>query len=182
MFIKGDEVSVQILQSDRAISNVADKIVQKRRDINLIFSSKFKTRLFKENEMAILDIRKLCGNEEDFNNRIQVLTTLIDEMETEELKGHINNAISGSINILEAFLEGHIPNYEWKIIINLRNLVTLRSKKYPIHRDDPKFIEALRYFGFQDFPPDWGELWEVVLSKYFESLEELKKCLSTYAS
>ncbi|MGH7800695.1 MAG: hypothetical protein ACREOW_08720 [Thermodesulfobacteriota bacterium] len=177
-----DEISAQILRSDHAISNVADKIVQKRREINLIFNSKFKTKLFKENEMAILDIRKLCGNEEDFNNRIQVLTTLIDDMETEELKGFINNDTSGSINILEAFLEGHTPNYEKKITANLRNIATLRSKKYPIHRDDPKFIEALKYFGFQAFPPDWGELWEVVLSKYFESLEELKKCLSTYAS
>jgi len=177
-----DEISAQILRSDHAISNVADKIVQKRREINLIFNSKFKTKLFKENEMAILDIRKLCGNEEDFNNRIQVLTTLIDDMETEELKRFINNDTSGSINILEAFLEGHIPNYEKKITANLRNIATLRSKKYPIHRDDPKFIDALKYFGFQGFPPDWGELWEVVLSKYFESLEELKKCLSTYAS
>lgn len=175
-----DVVSVQILRSDRAISNNVDKIVQKRREINLIFSSKFKTKLFKENEMAILDIRRLCGNEEDFNNRIQALTTLIDGMETKELNGCINNDTSGSINILEAFLERYISNYDKKIITNLRNIVTMRSKKYPIHRDDPKFIEASKCFGFQDFPPDWGELWEVILTKYLESLEELKKCLNIY--
>ena len=177
-----DEVSTQILRSDHAISNIANKIVKKRREINFIFSSNFKTKLFKENEMAILDIRRLCGNEEDFNNRIQALTTLIDEMETKELKRHINNDTNGSINILEVFLENHIPDYDKKIIVNLRNIVTLRNKKYPIHRDDPRFIEALKYFGFQDFPPDWGELWEDILSKYIESLEKLKKGLSTYAS
>ncbi len=111
-----DEISAQILRSDRAISDVADKIVQRRREINLIFSNKFKTKLFKENEMAILDIRRLCGNEEDFNNRIQALTTLIDEMETGELKKYINNGTSGSINILRAFLEKHIPNYDKRMV------------------------------------------------------------------
>jgi len=174
-----DEISAQILRSDRAISYVADKIVQRRREINLIFSSKFKTKLFKENETTILDIRKLCGNEENFNNRIQTLTTLIDGIETAELKKYINKETSGSINILEAFLKRYISNYNKKIIANLRNIVTLRSKKYPIHRDDPKFIEALKYFSFKSFPSDWGELWEVILRKYLESIEELKKCLNT---
>ena len=172
-----EDISAKILQSDRGISNIADKIVQKRREINLIFNSKFKMKLFKDNEMAILDIRKLCSNEEDFNNRIQSLTTLIDEINTEELKKSIDETTSGSINILQAFLEAKIPNYDKTIITDLRNTVTLRSKKFPIHRDDPRFIEASRYFGSQNFPPDWEELWEVVLKKYLKSLEKIKKIL-----
>jgi len=167
-----EDASGNILLTDRGISNIAYKIVQKRREINLIFSNKFKTKLFKDNEMAILDIRKLCSNEEDFNNRIQSLTTLIDEIENEELKKSINKPVGGSINIFQAFLEDRLPNYDKSIIVNLRNIVTLRSKKFPIHHDDPKFIEALRYFGF-NFPPDWGELWEVVLKNYLDSLEKL---------
>lgn len=170
-----EDASGNVLQTDRHISNIADKIVQKRREINFIFSDKFKIKLFKANEMAILDIRKLCSNEEDFNNRIQSLTTLIDEIDTEKLNKSVNKRISGSINILEAFLKNSVLNYDKSIIANIRNIVTLRSKKYPIHHDDPKFIEALRYFGFQSFPPDWEELWEVVLKKYLESLEKIKK-------
>ena len=169
-----EDASGNILLTDRGISNIADKIVQKRREINLIFNDKFKTKLFKDHEMAILGIRKLCSNEEDFNNRIQSLTTLIDEINTEELKKSVNKTTGGSINILEAFLEDRLPNYDKSIIANLRNIVTLRSKKFPIHSDDPKFIGALGYFGF-NFPPDWGDLWEVVLKKYLECLEKIKK-------
>jgi ethanolamine utilization microcompartment shell protein EutS len=167
-----EDASGNILLTDRGISNIADKIVQKRREIKLIFSNKFKTKLFKDDEMAILDLRKLCSNEEDFNNRIQSLTTLIDEIEKEELKKSVNKTTNGSINILEAFLEDKLPNYDESFIANFRNIITLRSKKFPIHRDDPKFIEALGYFGF-NFPPVWGELWEVVLKKYLDSLEKL---------
>ena len=169
-----EDASGNILLTDRGISNIADRIVQKRREINLIFSDKFKTKLFKDNEMAILGIRKLCSNEEEFNNRILSLTTLIDVINTEELKKSVNKTTDGSINILKAFLEDRLPNYDKSIIANLRNIVTLRSKKFPIHSDDPKFIEALRYFDF-NFPPDWGDLWEVVLKKYLECLEKIKK-------
>ncbi len=169
-----EDASGNILLTDRGISNIADKIVQKRREINLIFSDKFKTKLFKDNEMAILGIRKLCSNEEDFNNRILSLTTLIDEINTEELKKSVSKTTGGSINILEAFLDDRLPNYAKSIIANLRNIVTLRSKKFPIHSDDPKFVGALRYFGF-NIPPDWGDLWEVVLKKYLECLEKIKK-------
>ncbi len=169
-----EDASGNILLSDRGISNIADKIAQKRREINLIFSDKFKTKLFKDNEMAILGIRKLCSNEEEFNNRILSLTTLIDVINTEELKKSVNKTTDGSINILKAFLEDRLPNYDKSIIANLRNIKTLRSKKFPIHSDDPKFIEALRYFDF-NFPPDWGDLWEVVLKKYLECLEKIKR-------
>lgn len=125
--------------------------------------------------MAILGIRRPCSNENAFNNRIQELTALIDEVNTEGLKNYINDTANGSI-ILEAFLEAKMPSYDKNIIINFRNIVTLRSKKFSIHRDDPKFIDALNYFGFT-FPPDWEDLWEVVLKKYIDSLEKIKKVL-----
>lgn len=167
-----EDASGNVLLAYRDISDITEKIVQKRREINLIFSNKFKIKMFNENEMAILSIRKPCSNEDDFNNRIQELTTLIDEINIEELKKIIDGCSNGSINILETFLEAKMPSYDKNIIINFRNIVTLRSKKFPIHRDDPKFIDALSYFGFT-FPPDWEDLWEVVLKKYRDSLEKL---------
>ena len=165
--------SIKIPQSDRDINDIVDEIIQKRREINISFNSKFKTNLFKDHEMAILGIRKLCSNEEDFNNRIQSLTALIDEMHTKELRKYVDINKDGSVNILEAFLEVKLPKYNKTIITNLRNIVILRSKKFPIHKDDPKFITALSYFGFQNFPPDWEKLWKVVLKKYLESLEKI---------
>lgn len=165
-----EDATSNILLTDRGISEIADKIAQKRREINLLFNNKFGIKLFKENEMAILDIRKPCSNEEDFNNRIQSLTALIDEIETKELKRYVK--ANGSINILESFLDAKMPYFDRSIIKNLRNIVTLRSKKFPIHRDDPKFIDALSYFGSK-YPPDWEDLWEDVLKKYLDSLEKL---------
>ncbi len=174
-----EKTSFLILRADRKIAKIADEIAQKRREINLIFKSKFSgIKLFEDNEIAILDIRKLCANEEEFNNRIQALTTLIDGINVKELKKFIKNKkLNGSVNVLEAFLEEHFSNYNKRIITNFRNIVTLRSKKYPIHKDDAKFIDALKYFGFKRYPPDWGRLWEVVLKNYLESLKLLKKCI-----
>jgi Mor family transcriptional regulator len=66
--------------------------------------------LFKGNELAILDIRNLYNNEGNFNNRIQSLVTLIDEINIKELKKSVNETASDSVNILQAFLEAKIPN------------------------------------------------------------------------
>lgn len=154
------------------IDDIVEKILQKRREINLNFNKKFGMKLFKENELGIWSIRRPCSNEDDFNNRIQTLATLIDEMNIKGLKKSIENAPNGSINVLETFLKAEVLGYNETIISNFRNILTLRSKKFPIHSDDPKFIDALIYFGFT-FPPDWEVLWETVLRRYFESLEQL---------
>jgi len=98
---------------------------------------------------------------------------VVGEIETQSIHKLIKSSKPepGSINILETFLIENFPNYDKPIIKNLRVIVTLRSKKYPIHRDDPAFIDALNYFGFADLPPDWQELWEAILQRYLESLQ-----------
>jgi hypothetical protein len=134
--------SIKIPQSDRDINDIVDEIIRKRRDLNVIFNSRFKTNLFKDHEMAILDLGKPCSNEDDFNNRIQSLNTLIDEIHTKELGKCVDINKNGSVNILESFLEAKLPNYDKTIITNLRTIVILRSKKFPIHKDDSRLIEV----------------------------------------
>lgn len=162
----------------KRLVNIFPDIIETRRQINLIFKQKFKTILFKDDEVAMNDIQKPCDNEEDFNNRIQALSTLLDKMETGALKKHVNLDLVGSVSILEGFLNKKFPGYSIKIISNFRNIIILRSKKHPIHPDDPGFIRALGYFGFRYPPDDWERLWKVVLDKYLESLELLFKCLN----
>ena len=125
--------------------------------------------------MAINDIRKPCSNEEAFNNRIMSLALLISEIETKGIKKIIKSIKPkpGSINIIGAFLDENFPNHNKTIIKNFRVIMTLRSKKYPIHSDDPAFLDALNYLGFTGLPPDWQELWEAVLRRYLESLKGL---------
>lgn len=170
---------IRLLRIEKETSDIVDEIVSVRRNLNLLFERSFKTWFFKQNEMAVNDIRKPCSNEEEFNNRIMSLALLISEIETQSVQELIKSSKPepGSINILEAFLIENFPNYDKTIIKNLRVIVTLRSKKYPIHRDDPAFIDALNYFGFTELPPDWQELWEAVLQRYLESLQGLVSVL-----
>lgn len=171
--------SIRLLRIEKETSDIVDEIVRVRRNLNLLFERSFKTRFFKQNEMAVNDIRKPCSNEEKFNNRIMSLAILTSEIETQSVLKLIKSSKPepGSINILEAFLDENSLNYDETIIKNLRVIMTLRSKKYPIHRDDPAFIEALNYFGFTELPPDWQELWEAVLQRYLESLQDLVSVL-----
>ncbi len=53
---------------------------------------------------------------------------------------------------------------------SLPSIKILRNKKYPTHPDDRQFMEAVRYFGQNSFPPDWTTLWETVLKAVVESL------------
>lgn len=163
----------------KRLTTIFPDIIQTRRHINLVFKQKFKTALFKDAEVAMDDIQKSCMNEGDFNNRIQALSTLLDKMEKETLKKCINSDSNRSVKVLEEFLNITFPNYDKNLISNFRNIIKLRSKKHPIHSDDPIFIRAVEYFGFHYPPDDWEKLWRSVLNKYLESLELLLTCLKT---
>jgi len=84
----------------------------------------------------------------------------------------------GSINLIEVFLSERYKNYDDRIIKNLRTIMTLRSKKYPIHFDDPAFFQALQDIGFSKLPPDWQDLWETLLTLYLSSIQSFLSLLS----
>ncbi|RLJ01142.1 MAG: hypothetical protein DRP06_00135 [Candidatus Aenigmatarchaeota archaeon] len=165
-----DGINEVVLHSSHNLDKITEGIVQKRREVNIVFEYNFGINLFKSNELAISDIRKLCDDEDAFNNRIQSLTNLIDEINIKD------ESTKGSINILEKFLEANLSKHNKSIILNFRNIMALRSNKYPIHSDKPKFMVALNFFGLI-YPPDWEDLWEIVLKKYYESLNLLKEAI-----
>jgi len=169
--------SKRTISLERKIGEIVEEIIDMRRKINLVFKKKFGTNLFRENEMAVISIRKTCSNEDEFNNRIASLALLI-EVNEEKLKGLIKfKPKTGSINLLEAFLKDNFPDYNKKIIKNLRMIMMLRSKKFPIHKDDPKLLDALKYFGFTLHNLDWQDLWEKLLLSYLDSSKLLLTCL-----
>jgi hypothetical protein len=162
-----------------AIDSIVERIVESRRHLNLIFRSQFETELFRQNEQAIMDVRKPCSNEQDFNNRILSLGILIDELQIESIRELVKTSEprAGSINVLEAFLEEQFLGYDEQIVTTLRMIKRLRSKKYPIHPDRPELAGALQYFGFTKFPLDWEELWRVMLGRYLDTLEKLRELM-----
>jgi len=175
---KKSSFSDNLLKQVREIDSLVNGIIDARRNLNIVFEKKFGTVLFKQNEMAANDLRKPCSNEEEFNNRILSLAVLIDGIETNSLSKHVKAwTEAGSVNLLEKFLDEQVPDYDRVSVKNLRMMITLRSKKYPIHRDDSAYLNALSYFGFTDVPPDWQNLWGTVLIRYLETLRTLVNAL-----
>jgi hypothetical protein len=58
--------SENLLKQVREFDTIANGIVEARRNLNVVFESKFGTTLFTQNEMATNDLRKPCSNEEEF--------------------------------------------------------------------------------------------------------------------
>lgn len=54
----------------------------------------------------------------------------------------------------------------------------MRSKRFPIHITDTKFVEVvIRLTG--KYPPAWADLWVKALEMYEESLKKLLNLLQT---
>lgn len=168
---KDNDQQDSLLLIERHLDSLVEKIVDRKREINMIFESKFGSRFFIDNEKAIISIKKPCSTEDEFNNRIQGLVSIIDNIETDKIKQSLNidNKIKDSVTIIEIYLKKHDQNVS-EIISILRQIKKLRNKKFPTHFDDGEFIESMKYFGQNKFPPDWEELWENALAKTIECL------------
>ena len=157
------------------VEGIVDEIVELRRWINIEFEKKFKCKLFKEREYEIHKLRLQCLTEEDFTNLIANLGVLVESINIKNLKEKVKLEIkSGSVNVLEEFLKKTSDNFDDLIIKNLRDIITLRSKKSPIHSDDSKVIDVILRWG-ETVPPDWESLGVKALQKYLEHLQKLKE-------
>jgi len=150
--------------------NLIKEIREKRRWFNNLFRLKFDIKFLKDSE-PIMDLMGECKNEIEFNTRILVLTHIINNINHEKLKKKFETR-GKSINFLKFILDEHCPHYDVKIIKNLRDIMNLRSDKYPIHTDNPEFLDVLNRWGFS-FPPNWNKLYILALEKYLETIEEL---------
>jgi proteasome beta subunit len=178
--VEVDEIVENIAETpvdyETKVQDLVEEIVEKRRWVNDLFNHKFKTTLFIQEESAISQMQKACKNENDFTNRIAALALLVDRMELLDIGEKAGPAVHGSINLLEAFAKERIPKLNPECIINLREIYTLRSKKMPIHEDDPKIIQTLLKWEYK-IPPNWSNLWIKALTKYRDSLDMLKKAI-----
>jgi hypothetical protein len=82
----------------------------------------------------------------------------------------------GSILLLESFLKEKVKDFDQEIISNFRDIMVLRSKRFPIHITDPKFVEVVIKL-INKYPPNWIDLWIKSLEMYEQSLNKLLKCL-----
>lgn len=159
------------------LQRLVGEIVDSRRWTNDLFQHKFKMGLFVQEECAILEIQKTCRNEDDFTNRIAALALLAENMgETLDVDKELGDKAKASINRLEVFAKKYIPNLAPGCITNFHDIRNLRSQKMPIHEDHHPLIPILKKWGFK-VPINWGNLWELALTKYRDSLEMIKEAI-----
>ena len=140
-----------------------------------MWEKRFGFKLFHPNERAIFQIMKPCKGEEEFTHNIAALAILIDQLNVKDMKKRVA-VKEGSVNILEEFLKNEVGEFPPEVISNLRDIVVMRSKRFPIHVTDTKFVEVvIRLTG--KYPPVWADLWVKALRMYEESLEKLLNLL-----
>lgn len=157
-------------------TKTAENIVEIREEINSLTKKIFGFKLLHPSENSVFQIMKPCRNREEFTNNIAALALLIDQLNISEMKKTTGKK-EGSINALEDFLSKNVKDFSSEVISNFRDIMTLRSRKFPIHITDTEFVETVvRLVG--KYPPNWSELWLKSLEMYEESLNKLLRCLA----
>lgn len=152
-----------------------EKVVDQRDSINDLCMAKFKFKLFHTNERAVLQIMKPCRSEGEFTSNIAALALLIAQLNVTEMKKFVGEK-AGSINVLDEFLKQQIRDYPPELISIFRDIMTMRSKRFPIHTTDPKFVEVVvKITGA--YPPIWSSLYLKALNLYQHGLDRLLDCL-----
>ena len=177
-FISNEEIeeiktSLAPISRDAIISQIKtiEKIINLRNSVNENWDKKFGFKLLLQNEKAIHQISLPCRNESEFNNNILALALLVEQLNVKKIK-HTVHGKEGSINILESILKEKFTKYPLEIIYNFRDIMTLRSKKFPIHSQDSKFISVvINVIGY--YPPKWPELYQKSLDLLIESYKLL---------
>jgi hypothetical protein len=148
-----------------------ENIVKIREELNNLWDRTFGFKLLLQSEKAVFQIMNPCRTESEFANNISALALLIDLFNIKEMNKTIIKG-EGSINVLDNFLTDKIKDFPPEIISNLRDIVTLRSKKFPTHVTDPKFVEVVLKIT-KKFPPNWSDLYLKALDLYIDSLNKL---------
>jgi len=178
---KVENIKERLIPLSRKFSETQTKtvesIIETREEINNLSKKIFGFKLLRSTENAVFQTMKPCRNTEEFTNNIAALALLIDQLNIKELKKTVKGK-EGSINILQDFMIENVKDFPPELISNFRDIMTLRSKKFPIHVTDPKFVETVvKLLG--KYPPNWSTLWLKTLEIYKESLNKLSKCLGT---
>ena len=152
-----------------------------RDKVNLLFRDRFGFELLElEHEGVLPEIAAKCENENDFVRKILVLGNLIDWMDVKTLKSKLSGDLkeAKSIRVLEEFLNQNCGKFSPMIIENLRDLSTLRNRKFPIHKEGEEVIKIFNRLGAKYPPDDWDFVWKKVVTLYIDSIKGLIDLLS----
>jgi hypothetical protein len=162
------------------VMSPVQSFVEYRKYLDVNFEARFGIKLFKpliDDSVAVVDLIRPCNDQKAFVFKIQALAGIIDRINGAELKDKIQKKekerLKGSINILKQFLSENFPKYPRHIISNLRSLLSLRSKMYPIHVTSTEIIVVLRNFGIDKYPlDDWEKGFSKIIQLCAKSLAD----------
>ncbi len=174
-----EDIKLRLAPLSRTVAEkqikTVEKIVDLRSAINELTEAKFKFKLFHPSEKVIFQLMKPCRSEAEFTNNIAALALLIEQLNVREMKKAVEEK-EGSINVLEEFAARNIQGFPSEVIQDFRDIMTLRSKKFPINVTDPKFVEiVIKIMGV--YPPSWSDLYLKLLNSVEGSLIKIQNCL-----
>jgi len=158
---------------------LASQIILTLQKCNTWAKAKLEADFFKENMMITYDIVNDCEDEYQFKTKITNLEKLFDVTLSplrKLVKDPPENA--GSIKLIETWLNEKTISYDETMLITWFYINRLRNNL--LHLMVPKeFKTILEYFdvAFKD-PIDYSKLWENILVKFKESLNECFRILN----
>ena len=173
-------------------TNVWDNLINLVHEINFKWQAKFGKRagpLITDDSRALKEIARGCSTPKEFTHLIATLNNFVDGFRLESMDeivsmhGQHLTKRTGTINALEISLKLVRPGYDPLIITNLRILRVLRSKRWPIHPDDPEKLQAaLQKLGFNQSPAEgdtseWWRLWNEVQKRFLLVLGRLNRVI-----
>jgi len=167
---------IDVSPLEAKVSSIRFGIAEARDHINSFIKEKYGFKFFYiAAERAIVDMYLPCVSKEEYTTRLLAIRNLISWLNTKELAKTLKNPeikLDGAINYLEKFLNQKYPNYNKKIIANLRNINWV-CLSYPTHADSSRIISGCKNLGLKWPISDYRGSWEVILEAYSESLNLL---------
>lgn len=153
-------------------------IKKKIKSINKLMIKNYNIELFKIQERKVWSyLYETCLDEKSFDSQINALKTIIDRINSKELKILLKNiSKDGSVKLLELFLKEKYSKYNSQIIKRLRRIITIR-KKLPIHKDTTEVKNSLAELGLPFPINNFQETWTIILLEFIVSLRELEEVL-----
>lgn len=152
----------------------AERIVELRDEINVLFRASLGTDLFLPQEKPILKLHETCKNENDFSLLIASLGVLVDEINLDGLRKLVQGVDrkTKSIGLLNELLKFKGVR-DYKVVTDgFDKIRTLRSAHFPVHTTESEFVKLVIKLE-EKYPPDWSLLWNHSLDLYLDTLKRL---------
>jgi len=157
----------------------ATRIVNLIGTANIFMKTKRKAVLFREDIPKIIDeLHTSCRDENHFVTKICTLQQLF-EVSLDPLRKLVQepNGLR-SIRLVEKWLEENKISYDSSMIRTWLHINSLRNM-FPVHPEPPKELFEILTFFDTTFPPNHALLWDKILQKFAQSLEEWNRILES---